>query len=211
MYFAPSGGPLDEVISDEMKSESSSTNHTKRRSIIFIAANAIRKATRTQREIEYSISVAGTGHHVFTVLLEDGPDDFMSFKSKATYRVWISTNVTSNDLLTVQILLDRDRSPNLIDEHFLWAVCNKPAQSTQSPQLQAANHKAVNREGILPLFTRIGDLCVCAWFGIVENPTVDILLGTSFIELCIHGMFPTEKSRALAWEALGEYFDKGNN
>lgn len=48
-------------------------------------------------------------------------------------------------------------------------------------------------EGVVPLFVHIGDLRVWAWFGIVEMLVVDALLGTSFIDQYIHGIFPTER------------------
>lgn len=39
----------------------------------------------------------------------------------------------------------------------------------------------MNVEGIVPLSIRIGDLCICTGFEIVENLDVDVLLGMSFI------------------------------
>lgn len=63
----------------------------------------------------------------------------------------------------------------------------------KSPQLRTANCKVVSGEFILPLFVRMGDLCVYAWFGVIRNLAVDVVLGTSFIDSCIRGIFPSER------------------
>lgn len=46
----------------------------------------------------------------------------------------------------------------------------------------------------MPFFVRMGDLNVCAWFGIVRNFSVDVLLGTSVIDRCIWGIFHSKRS-----------------
>lgn len=51
----------------------------------------------------------------------------------------------------------------------------------------------VSLEGIVPLFIRVRDLCVCSRFGISENLATDVLVETSFVEGCIPGIFPTER------------------
>lgn len=43
------------------------------------------------------------------------------------------------------------------------------------------------------MFLKICDLPVRVWFGVVDNLAVDVLLGTSFIDLCIQGLFPGEQ------------------
>lgn len=43
--------------------------------------------------------------------------------------------------------------------------------------------------GTITLHVRIWDLCTRAWFGIVDNLGVNILLGTPYIEKCIKGTF----------------------
>lgn len=40
----------------------------------------------------------------------------------------------------------------------------------------------------MPLFARMGDLSVLAWLGLAENLVVDVLLQTSFIDLCSWGL-----------------------
>lgn len=48
------------------------------------------------------------------------------------------------------------------------------------------------------LFIQIEELLVPAWFGIVENLAVDVLLGTSLVDWCIRSIFPTEQ-KVVSW------------
>lgn len=52
----------------------------------------------------------------------------------------------------------------------------------------------------MPWFVCIGDLLVRPWFAIVENVAVDVLLGTSFIDLWIRGVFST-KRKVNSWHS----------
>lgn len=61
-----------------------------------------------------------------------------------------------------------------------------------SLSLRTTKNPAVQTDNIIPMFVRIGDLPVRAWFGVIENLAVDVLLGTSFIECCIQGIFTSE-------------------
>lgn len=63
----------------------------------------------------------------------------------------------------------------------------------KSPSLRTASREVVNVEGNVTLFVRIGDLLVRACFEIFENIPVDVLIGRSFIDQCIRGLFPTER------------------
>lgn len=56
-----------------------------------------------------------------------------------------------------------------------------------------ANPSVVSIEGIVSPFVPRGDLHLRAWFGLVANLAVDVLLGTSFINRCIKGIFPSER------------------
>lgn len=45
----------------------------------------------------------------------------------------------------------------------------------------------------MPLFVLIGDLCIHTWFGVVNILAMDVLLGMSFFDRCIRGIFPSER------------------
>lgn len=68
-----------------------------------------------------------------------------------------------------------------------------------------ANLKIVNVEGIVPLYVRIWRFKRTCLVGDSKIPAIDLLLGTSFINRCIRGILPAEKSRALALDASGDY------
>lgn len=48
--------------------------------------------------------------------------------------------------------------------------------------------------GVLPNSIFIEDLYAVSWFRKVNNLVVDVLLGTSFIDRCINGIFHSERN-----------------
>lgn len=130
----------------------------------------------------------------FDVPFDDGPNDVASFFQKVTYGVKLSIVVTLNALQTVASLLDTGTGPNLINKELLPPVWKESVKPIQSPQLRTVNRKVDSTEGIVPLFISIGDLLVRAWFRIVGNPTVDVLLEKSFINRCIRSIFPIKRN-----------------
>lgn len=59
------------------------------------------------------------------------------------------------------------------------------------------------------LFVQIGGLSFRLWFGVVENLVVDVLLGTSFIDRYIHGIFHSKREVA-PWNSLSAPILIGN-
>lgn len=59
--------------------------------------------------------------------------------------------------------------PNVMNNEFKLHVCTDLISLIKSLHLQTAMSKVVSIEGIVTFFIRMGDLCVPAWFGIVEN------------------------------------------
>lgn len=123
-----------------------------------------------------------------------------SFFRKPTYRVRISVGVTSQSMMTVASLFDTGAGPNLVNKSFIPRNWHRYVEPIEQPQLRTATREHVNVEGVIPMFVRIGDLRVRAWFGVVENLAVDILVGTSFIDRCIRGIFPTER-KIVPWHS----------
>lgn len=56
-----------------------------------------------------------------------------------------------------------------------------------------------------------GDLRVRAWFGIIEDICVAILLGTLFSGQCPTGYSQPELKPSMAFVAGGDYYDKVSN
>lgn len=55
----------------------------------------------------------------------------------------------------------------------------------------------MNLEDVVLVFILVGELHLCAWFEIVENYTIHVLLRTSFIEQFIRGILPRERKVVL--------------
>lgn len=64
-------------------------------------------------------------------------------------------------------------------------------KTIKSLPLCNASQELVPIEGIVPLSAPTGDLRVRSWFGVVESLAVNVLLGMSFIDRCIRGIFPS--------------------
>lgn len=59
------------------------------------------------------------------------------------------------------------------------------------------------------LLVGVGDLCLCASFGIIENIAVELLLGESFIDQCMCWDIPNRKKRRpFALETSGDHYDE---
>lgn len=50
------------------------------------------------------------------------------------------------------------------------------------------------------MLEKTGDLCICVWFRFVDNLALDVLLGTSFIDCFIWGLFSSE-SMVVSWHS----------
>lgn len=112
------------------------------------------------------------------------------FILKLTYRFKILIRATANAVLPVTSLLDSDASPSILKNDFLPLAWKKSVTLIKWPQLRSASGGAVHKEGIVVLLICTGDPRNCAWFEIVENLALYVLLDTSFIECYIRALIP---------------------
>lgn len=83
----------------------------------------------------------------------------------------------------------------MTDRHERWLELNQQSLCTPGVtrqdflKLRSANIQPVRSEGVIQLYLQTGDLDIRVWFRVVEDLAVDILLGTSFIDRNIQGMF----------------------
>lgn len=80
-------------------------------------------------------------------------------------------------------LLDTGAGANSVNKDFLSCRWKESVILIKRPPLPTASREVVNAEAIMPLFVRIGVLCMRAWLKIVRNLATYILLGTSYIDL----------------------------
>lgn len=78
-----------------------------------------------------------------------------------------------------------------------------------SPLVRIAPREVSSVERIVPLSVRMTDLRMLAWFGVVENHVVDVLLATSFIDRCIPNIPFRAKNRPVAFSTNGNYTNAG--
>lgn len=90
-------------------------------------------------------------------------------------------------MLSVSFLVDTSASLNLVNKDFLLPASRKSRNTFKSPLLCTASRKVVSVEGTVPLFVRMRDIHVRAWFGIVDNLAIDVLHGTSLNKCCTQG------------------------
>lgn len=76
-----------------------------------------------------------------------------------------------------------------MNEDFLLLAWRKAMKTIESPSLHTANRNVEIVVDIVSLSVHMGDLRVRPWFAVVENLAVELLLGTSFIDCCILGLF----------------------
>lgn len=74
---------------------------------------------------------------------------------------------TSDATLTVASLVDTSASSNFVNKDFLPPIWGESMETMKLPPLFIANCRVVSVEGVVHLFVRMGDLRICAWFGVV--------------------------------------------
>lgn len=69
------------------------------------------------------------------------------------------------------------------------------------PAISSNVQTATKTDRIILVIVRIGDFRVCAWFRVVDNISIDVVLGPSFIDCCIADVFQTEQ-KVVPWQSL---------
>lgn len=90
-------------------------------------------------------------------------------------------------------ILDTGAGPNLVDSQLLPLSWSSKVKPVADPGLTAAGKQTITVEGVILLHVQLGDLRVRVWFGVVKNLAVSVLLGTSFIDRFVTGIFPPER------------------
>lgn len=89
-------------------------------------------------------------------------------------------------------LLDTGTGLSLGNSSLLLVDWRSYVKPVWALPLKTAPEQAVLVQGVISLHVFIENLHARTWLGIVENFAVDLLLGTSFIDRCIHGTLSTE-------------------
>lgn len=85
-------------------------------------------------------------------------------------------------MFTVSSLVDTGAGPDLLYKDSLPPAWRRSMKMIESPPFPIENCQIVTVEGIVPLIACMDDLTMCAWFKVVDNLAVEVLLGTLFID-----------------------------
>lgn len=73
-------------------------------------------------------------------------------------------------------------APNLINAAFIKSLWTSLIKCQYKPKLQTANKQSFLVMRTVLLHVGVSELCIQAWFAIVDSLAVDLLLGTSFLD-----------------------------
>lgn len=128
------------------------------------------------------------------------------FLGKETCPVSISVGISLKAMETVTSLVDTGAILDLVRAGLLLAPRRKWVESTTMALLWDADGEIFSNKGIKPLFTRFGHLCVHAWFGFVDNPVVNVLIGISNIHHYVSGILSSQEKSSLGIQGQGWFF-----
>lgn len=171
-----------------------------------------KKTYKTKNTNVKPLPLAGT--YDFNARLDDGPHCLASLIRKPSYWVQISIGFRSGALLTVANILYMGAGPNLINKEFLPQGGMNFIKSIKSPQLRALCRQVGRIEGILPLFTQIGDLrythgMVFLRILLLSYCSSNSILGHRLMRT--RDILYRAKNFPFAFEASGDYFDENSD
>lgn len=115
----------------------------------------------------------------------------VAFFSKPTYRVGRPVGITKYPMHPTTCLMNTRASPNWVDEVCIHLQWRWHFQQLPTLNLHTVTKQAITVVGVIPLIAQMEHLQVWTWFGVVGTLTVDVLLGTKFIEWCVRAINPT--------------------
>lgn len=114
-------------------------------------------------------------------------------------------------------LFDTGAGPNLISKSIVSLSRRGLIQYWNVRLLRSAKKKPLKLEGVMLLHEHVGDLDVPVWFGVVNELAVIILVGTSFVNGYVRGIFFSEEritlknSRPVCIRAMRRKNEKSTN
>lgn len=80
--------------------------------------------------------------------------------------------------------------PNLIRKSSIPPILTYRIRAMKHPGLTAATNQSVSVDGVILLHVLLGELPVKVFFSVVTHLGVPLLLGTSFIDRFVRGIYP---------------------
>lgn len=117
----------------------------------------------------------------------------VAFSAKPTYKLCFSIGIHTHELAPNKCLLDTATGLNLINANLIHLEWINRVKHTDLPRFRTATKEPIHLQGTILLHHQIGNLNTRVWFSIFPNLAVDLLLGTSFVDRFIRGIFPGER------------------
>lgn len=114
------------------------------------------------------------------------------FKTK-NYKVHMCVRITSNVSIPTVSVFKPGTGLSLVCTSFLPVECHDHLHSIHNMSLNSVQNNPVNLISKIMLFIQLADLHTCAHFGLVHNLVVPLLIGISFIDRYVKGVFPFER------------------
>lgn len=117
--------------------------------------------------------------------------------SKKNYEVAIIISLTVSHMPPINCVFDPGAGPHLLQEDLVkpyWLPLIRPCRKSR---LKCATNQKVEDVRTITLHVQSGDSRLRVMFGIFRNLAVATVLGTSFIEKCITGIFPIDQKIVL--------------
>lgn len=145
-------------------------------------------------KVSPSINIA----HIEEALLLDTTSTKVLFCAKRTYKLRVCYGIHVYTLPATERLLDTGAERNLSQTKFIHQDYMSRNKHKDLSKLLTATMEPVRLHETILLHLRIGDLTARVWSGIVPILAVDVLLGTSFIDLFVRSNFPSER-KVVPW------------
>lgn len=108
---------------------------------------------------------------------------------KPAHKLHVFIAIHSHTLAPAKCLLDTGVDFNLTNASLAHKERTSRIKHMNLPRLHTATRKLIQRYETILLERRVGDLATRVCFGIISILAVSIILGTSFVDRSIRGIF----------------------
>lgn len=110
---------------------------------------------------------------------------------KATHKLHNTICTQSHTLTPTEGLLDNDVGINLMNANIVHKTCTSRVESKSVLRLHTPKSRYIIQQKNILFYLQIGDVVTWAWFEIVPNLAVGLLLRTFFIDRFTCSVFPS--------------------
>lgn len=116
------------------------------------------------------------------------------------YKTYVSVVLNAQNKNKLIILNRTSAGPNLVNRSILQATWKPRVKRRDFLVFGSANNQPITSQGVILLRLSIGNLRIRTWYGVVEIPGGDLLLGTPFTARYVQDMCPAEQ-KLVPWHS----------